>query len=437
MVGALVVCLVTCALIIVSVLVLPDIRIGKIRVGTYWIVALVGAATLLICDFLPIGEFLSCLATNNAVNPIKILVLFISMTIMSIFLDEIGFFRAVASYTLAHSGKSQKKLFLFLYLTVSLLTVFTSNDVIILTFTPFICYFAKNARINPLPFLTCEFVAANTWSMALIIGNPTNIYLASAYGISFLRYFCVMALPTVLCGFVSFAILFLLFRKSLTIPITGSNIIEKVQDKGLLIIGLIHLGLCTALLTISGYIGMEMWIITLCFAISLIVVSSVYCLIKKGKSHHQFKSLARAPWELIPFVLSMFVLVLSLSYNGVTEKLTSVLLASNEVFPYGISSFITANLVNNIPMSVFYTQIISGVPSSLVEEAVFASIAGSNLCALATPIGALAGIMWESLLQKNSIKYNFLSFAKNGLIVSLPALGVTLLALRLVLLFGI
>ena len=71
---------------------------------------------------------------------------------------------------------------------VSVLTVFTSNDIIVLTFTPFICHFAKSARIDPLPYLVSEFVAANTWSMALIIGNPTNIYLMSGTGISFLSY---------------------------------------------------------------------------------------------------------------------------------------------------------------------------------------------------------------------------------------------------------
>lgn len=58
---------------------------------------------------------------------------------------------------------------------VAILTIFTSNDIVILTFTPFICYFSKNAKINPIPYLVAEF-AATTYSMMLIIGNPTNIY---------------------------------------------------------------------------------------------------------------------------------------------------------------------------------------------------------------------------------------------------------------------
>ena len=72
------------------------------------------------------------LTSDTAINPLKILVLFISMTVLSIYLDELGFFRYLANKTLKRAGKNQKKLFIYLYLIVSVLTVFTSNDVIIL-----------------------------------------------------------------------------------------------------------------------------------------------------------------------------------------------------------------------------------------------------------------------------------------------------------------
>ena len=108
---------------------------------------------------------------------------------------------------------SQKALFLYLYITVAVLTVFTSNDIIILTFTPFICYFAKHAGISPIPYLVAEFAAANTWSMALIIGNPTNIYIASSFNIGFFEYMRVMLLPTLAAGLVSFTVLYIIFHK--------------------------------------------------------------------------------------------------------------------------------------------------------------------------------------------------------------------------------
>ena len=92
----------------------------------------------------------------------SILVLFLSMTALSVFLDEIGFFRYLAGAAIRFAGEKQTVLFYVLYALVSVLTVFTSNDVIILTFTPFICYFTRCAGIDPLPYLVSEFVAANT-----------------------------------------------------------------------------------------------------------------------------------------------------------------------------------------------------------------------------------------------------------------------------------
>ena len=71
------------------------------------------------------------------------------------------------------------------------------------------CYFCINAKIDPIPYVVAEFVAANTLSMFLIIGNPTNIYLASSYGIGFLNYIAAMAIPTLIAGLVAFFILFL------------------------------------------------------------------------------------------------------------------------------------------------------------------------------------------------------------------------------------
>ena len=171
----LVICAVTCLCMIGGVLFLPKIRLGKVSLDTYWLVVLVGAIAVLLCSQTDVGEIAQAMVANTAVNPVKILALFLSMTILSIFLDELGFFSYLAGYALRHSHGGQRRLFFSLYITVAILTVFTSNDVIVLSFTPFICYFAKEAKIDPMPYLACEFVAANTWSTTLVIGNPTNI----------------------------------------------------------------------------------------------------------------------------------------------------------------------------------------------------------------------------------------------------------------------
>jgi arsenical pump membrane protein len=419
---------VTCLLMVLAVLFFPKLKLGKLSVSSYWAVTLAGAATLLLTGQVDFSTVSSALLADTAINPIKILVLFISMTILSIFLDELGFFRFLANFALKRAGKSQMKLFMLLYITVSVLTVFTSNDIIILSFTPFICYFAKNAKISPMPYLAAEFVAANTWSMALIIGNPTNVYLVTAAGGDFVSYLQVMLLPTLASGAIAFGCLFLLFRKKLSAPICAEPEDVQLTDKFSLWVGILHLAVCTVLLAVGSYIGIEMWLVSALAAVSLFVWTIGASIVRRRRPDALLSCLKRAPWELIPFILSMFVMVEALNANGITAALFRLMGQSLPVWKYGFSSFLAANLINNIPMSVLYSSILAGANS---PAAVYATVVGSNLGACLTPIGALAGIMWSSILKEHNLKFGYLDFLKIGVTVAIPALAAALCVLQL------
>lgn len=414
--------------IICSILYFPTIKIKNISFSTYWPIALIGALLLIITNSVSINSITTAFTSNDSLNPLKILVLFISMTILSIFLDEVGFFKFIATKSATILSGSQIKLFIGFYLLISILTVFTSNDIIILTFTPFICYYAKNSQINPIPYLVGEFVAANTWSMALIIGNPTNIYLASAFNIGFLEYLKVMIIPTIAASIISLSILYLLFNKELKKPINTSSYQDDIKiNKTLLIIGLFHLITTTILIAISSYINIEMWIITLCFAVSLLIITSLYLLIKREKPTVLINTIKRAPYSLIPFVLSMFVIVLTLNNIGITSTISIFLNKLSPVFSFGIGGAIAANFINNIPMSVLFANM------SLASSAsIYASIIASNIAAYITPVGALAGIMWMSLLKTYNVNFSFKKFVTYGMMIGIPTLVIALLTLFLV-----
>ncbi len=429
----------TCLLMIAAILFHPKTKIGRHSLSSYWLVTVAGALLFLLLHLATPKTIFAALTADTAVNPLKILVLFLSMTMLSVFLDELGFFRYLASLALRHAKGGQLQLFFILYLTVSILTVFTSNDVIILSFTPFICYFSRRAHINPIPYLAAEFVAANTFSMALVIGNPTNIYLATAAGIDFLAYLKVMLLPTLLSGIAAALALFLLFRRQLRQPMVAAPTHETVEDRLLLGIGLFHLGSCTLLLAVSSYIGLAMWAVAAGACASLFAVTLLVALVRRirGTSaartiHGLSVSLRRAPWELIPFILSMFVLIVALAEAGATTALADLFGNSTPILTYGVASFLGANLFNNIPMSVLFSSVI---PSSLAitDAAVYATIIGSNLGAFMTPTGALAGIMWSSILDKHGYRFGYGSFLKLGAATALPALAVALLSLSLTL----
>lgn len=411
---------------ILSILFFPKLKIGKITLDTYWLITLIGAIFALIFGGAEIEKVGKALIADTAINPLKILVLFLSMTILSIYLDELGFFRFLASIALKRARTGQRKLFLYLYITVSVLTVFTSNDIIILSFTPFICYFAKNAKINPIPYLAAEFVAANTWSMMLIIGNPTNIYLATASGIGFLEYIKYSIFPTIFGGAVAFGALFLLFHRKLKEPMQAEAETVVIEDKLSLWVGIAHLAVCTVLLAISSYVGIEMWIVAICAVGSLFIFTAVISLVRKKKPAALLGCLKRAPYQLVPFVLSMFVMIVVLADAGVTEIIGKAMGSDLQILKYGVASFFASNLINNIPMSVLFSSIIDSTGGAAGISAIFATVIGSNVGAFFTPIGALAGIMWGSIIGKHEIKFGYLDFLKIGVAVALPTLFASL-----------
>ena len=433
MIPTIIIAIITCVLLICSILFFPKINIKKYKLNTYWVVCVFGALTILIFNCVSVKDVIQGLFAESLINPIKILLLFFCMTFLSIFLDEVGFFRYLANTLVKYFKTNQRLLFFTLYLMVAILTIFTSNDIVILTFTPFICYFSKNAKINPIPYLVAEFAAANTYSMMLIIGNPTNIYLATSSNIDFIEYFYVMWLPTLCCGIVQILLMFLVFNKSLRENISISDEPTRVKSKMDLSFGLGHLLICLILLVISSYVNLDMWLICVICAISLVCCIMISHLVRHRSLRVILDTTKRLPFNLIPFIISMFIIVLALNKQGVTNYISTLLGEDNLVLKYGATSFISSNLINNIPMSVLFSNIINLSDMTLRYKAIYSTIIGSNLGAFLTPVGALAGIMFTDLVNKQKIKFSFKMFVKYGIIISIPTITVALLILSLIL----
>lgn len=432
MVLTLVISILVFVVLFISIIFFPSFKIKNTKIGTYWIIALVGAVLLLACGSVPIKDVFNNLTANSAINPIKILVLFLSMTFLSIFLDEMGLFKWAAMKAVKLAHNRQISIFISIYLVAAILTTFTSNDIVILTLTPFICFFCKHTKVNPIPYLIGEFVAANTFSMMLIIGNPTNIYLATSQGITFIEYLKVMFCPTMFAGIVELLLVLLIFHKSLKQPIEKVYTSTLIKDKEDTIVGVVHLGICLVFLMISSYIDVEMWLISLLCATSLFIYVVITRLIKKNNDEKLYNTIARLPWELIPFVLSMFIIIIALEYHGIVEKIVNILSNGNTTFVYGTTSFLACNIINNIPMSMLYSHLIATLGEGEVMQATYAAIVGSNIGAFLTPIGALAGIMFTSLTEKYETKLNFKTFILYGSIISIPILMVSLGTLALI-----
>lgn len=441
-IAPLIVVIVSIVLMVLAIVFDWKIKIKKVSFALYWIFCLVGASACLIFKFAGENPIKDIFFNSANINPLKILVIFLSCTSISVLLDKIGFFSYIAAVILQKSKSSQTKLFFSFSLIIAVLTIFTSNDILILTFTPFICYFAKNAKIDPTPYILSEFVCANVWSMFFYIDNPTNIYMCTTFDITFLQYAAKMALPTAACGIFSTFLVYLIFRKKLKEKIVIEDVEIIKPNKVLLTIGITGLSIMVLMMAISNYIpGVELWYVPLICSVATYIASLVYIIIKKEGYSIIINSLKSLPYALIPFLLSMSVFIVTLNNAGLIPEFAKFL-SDKHMFITGYVSFILGNLLNNIPMTMMFTTTLGEMYTDILGAGVapnydnlrvlYGVVASSNICALLTPIGSLAGIMFMKILRENEVKYNFKQFIGYGSIISIPTISLALLIIFLV-----
>lgn len=173
-----------------------------------------------------------------------------------------------------------------------------------------------------------------------------------------------------------------------------------------------------------------MWLECAICAVVLIICALLLSLIRHKKPTVVGHALGRIPYQLIPFVISMFIIVLSLDKMEITKYIATAF-NYNELVEYGVGSYLASNLVNNIPMSVLFSSVIAAGDAGL--GAVYATVIGSNLGALLSPVGALAGIMFSALTKKAGVKFSNVTFIMYGSCVSVFSLAASLGCLALVL----
>ncbi|KAF0557518.1 arsenical pump membrane protein-domain-containing protein [Gigaspora margarita] len=231
---------------------------------------------------------------TEGIQPYSIMILFYALAYICISLDVTGFVECCAYAFSNKSGKDGRKLFTYFYILFNLMSAFTSNDVVVLTGTIFLVYYTKISKIKPpTAFLISEFVAANIASMTLYIGNPTNVIVAQAYGITFLTYSAWMILPTITAMILAYFALYTIFRRSNLIPDKVNspkrNPSDALKDKTGAIFGVIVLGSCLITLMGTSFTSLSVWIVTLPFAVIMLIRDIWYDLARDKTSNNNVK----------------------------------------------------------------------------------------------------------------------------------------------------
>jgi len=401
----------------------PTVRIpftSKYLRIDYGLAPIVGVIILFATLSIGIDTITRGIIGSAGVKPYSVLILIISLSYICVSLDFTGFFEYLSLHVARASRNSGKRLFVYFFLLASFLTLFTNNDIVILTMTLIIFYVCKNAGINPIPFLLAQFFAVNILGMALYIGNPTNIVAADAYGLSFVEFAKWMFLPSVLAAASCLLLLWLVFRRRIPSKFKTPEIDPRLALKnrtGALFGSIVLACTITFMSLPTSWIGAPIWAIALFFAI----VMFLHDVVSYRSSIPAISS--RIPWKIVPFLMGFFIIVESLASTGWTDLFASQLSKISgslitTIFSIAFLSSLAAGVMNNHPMTIFFVKAFQSPSFTAHQNARLGStvalIAGSNFGANFTLMGALAGLMWAKILSDKGCSISFSEFSKYG-----------------------
>lgn len=220
---------------------------------------------------MPTAEFLS-----DGIKPYNILILFISLAYMAITLDITGVLQAAAFWVSNKGGSNTRKLFFYFYVMLTMLSVVLGNDPVILSGTAFLVYYTAATGLTPTAWLMAEFAAANTSSMVLFVGNPTNVVICEGFGVNNAAFTAYTILPFIGCSVACYIALAVQFRDEKylprKIPVTAKlNPREVLRDPVGAWVGSIILGTCLVVIIIVSFFKVDVWKISLPFAAAKLI----------------------------------------------------------------------------------------------------------------------------------------------------------------------
>jgi arsenical pump membrane protein len=351
----------------------------------------------------------------------EIIGLIMSFALMSYGIGKSGYFKYAAYRITESCGGSTTRLTLYLFVLTSTLTLVTSNDIVILVLTPIIIQIAYYAKIkNAKLLLLSQFVAANTLSMGLLIGSPTNIIFGTVLEYDFLNYIGLMIIPTIMAFMISFIIVHYLNQKHSNVD-NGSGwffdakytlpTIDKKQNYTKeMTYWVWSFGFIILLVSIitSTTISLGWTVLGVVFAVvTIYVVSGSPSQRVDHVREHLFKSVKGLPFQIIPFALIFFAITQELSTGDLGVHIGKWIVSSDSYIITTLKSLLVSgglvNLFNDLPAAAFLSNIID--PNMAGKDMVSrALLVGLNIGCYVTPVGALAGIIWFHQMKNETKK---------------------------------
>ncbi|RUM63576.1 MAG: arsenical efflux pump membrane protein ArsB [Sulfurospirillum sp.] len=357
---------------------------------------------------------------------------FIGIIILSMVLDEIGFFEWAALKMARLSGGSGVKMFVYSILLGALVAALFANDGAALILTPILLAKMRILKLNAktiLAFLLAGGFISDSASIPFVFSNLTNIVTADYFHIGFGTYFAHMWLPFVVSVIASIVVLYAILHKDIPkrVDISLLKSPESVlKSKQLFYFSWFFLALLLAGYFVGEQYGVPVSVFALGGGLLFLLIAA------KFKTVEPLHIIKNAPWQVVWFSLGLYVVVYGLKNAGLTDYLTQILQTLNHqgdlvaVVGTGFISAALSAVMNNMPTIMIMDIALHDIGN---QAMIYANIIGCNLGPKMTPFGSLATLLWLHTLNQKGVKIGFGEYSKFGLIVTPPVLLAVLLAL--------
>ncbi len=364
---------------------------------------------------------------------------FVAIIIVSLLLDEAGFFEWAALHVARWGGGHGRRLFVLIVLLGAAVSALFANDGAALILTPIVIAMLRALGYKDkatLAFVMAAGFIADTASLPLIVSNLVNIVSADFFRIGFADYASVMV-PVDLASIAATLVALLLFFRR---DIPGSYDVaqlrapaDAIRDHATFKAGWVVLALLLAGFFLLEPIGVPVSAVAATGAVLLLIIAA------RGNVIQTRKVLAGAPWQVVIFSLGMYLVVYGLRNAGLTDHLASLLDRTAQrgvwgaAFGTGIIAALLSSVMNNMPTVLVGALSIDATHATgaIKEAMIYANVIGCDLGPKITPIGSLATLLWLHVLGQKGIRIGWGYYFKVGATLTIPVLLVTLAALAI------
>jgi len=364
---------------------------------------------------------------------------FIAVIIISLLLDEAGFFEWAALHVARWGGGKGRWLFVLIVLLGAAVAALFANDGAALILTPIVMAMLLALGFSPaatLAFVMAAGFIADVASLPLVVSNLVNIVSADFFKIGFNDYAAIMIPVNFAAIAAALAVLMLYFKRDIPSHYDVGQL--KLPSTAIRDVTTFRVGWLVLAMLLVGFFGLEPLGVPVS-ATAAVCASLLLVVAGRGQVISIRKVLSGAPWQIVVFSLGMYLVVYGLRNQGLTAQIAVLLnyFAAGGIwgaaFGTGFLTALLSSVMNNMPTVLIGALSIEATQATgVIKQAmIYANVIGSDLGPKITPIGSLATLLWLHVLARKGMTIGWGYYFKVGIVLTVPVLAVTLAALAL------